>query len=301
MLNLRRLQLLVELRRLGTIAAVGQALHYSPSGVSQQLATLEDETGVTLLERVGRRVRLTRAGEILCDNAVIMLEQAERTEAALAEVQTKATGQVKIAAFQTFNIAILPNLIRNLAEQQIEVIASQLEPEAALPALLNHEFDVAIAEGYGDHQPATTRDLRTLAVMKDPLYLAIPKNMTGTVTEIADTAAMPWVMEPDDSLSRRWAVSRCREAGFEPRVRYQTNDLLTHVALIKSGHAVGFLPALIKACTALDNVTLLTLDSPFRRVKVITRAQSIHYPAVVTTVEEIRALSQHHSGRDISF
>ena len=84
MLDLNRLRLLLELPRRGTITAVAQALSYSPSTISQQLATLERETGVRLLEPVGRRVRLTPQAELLAQHAAGLLEQVERAEAALA-------------------------------------------------------------------------------------------------------------------------------------------------------------------------------------------------------------------------
>jgi DNA-binding transcriptional LysR family regulator len=101
MLYLNRLRLLLELQRCGTITAVAQALSYSPSTISQQLATLERETGVRLLEPVGRRVRLTPQAELLAHHAVGLLEQVERTEAALDGAHDEIVGTLRIAAFQT--------------------------------------------------------------------------------------------------------------------------------------------------------------------------------------------------------
>src|SRR4051812_50217750 len=84
MLDLRRLRLLRELNARGTIAAVADALQYTPSAVSQQLAMLEREAGVPLLERAGRGVRLTDAALVLVDHAEALLERADLAEADLA-------------------------------------------------------------------------------------------------------------------------------------------------------------------------------------------------------------------------
>src|ERR1700712_90225 len=101
MLDLRRLQLLVELQRRGTIAAVADALRFTPSAVSQQLAVLEREAGVPLLERAGRGVRLTDAALVLVGHAAELLDRADRAEAELAAAAETVAGRGRIAAFQS--------------------------------------------------------------------------------------------------------------------------------------------------------------------------------------------------------
>src|ERR671930_2741424 len=101
MLDLRRLRLLRELNERGTIAAVAAALQFTPSAVSQQLAMLERETGVRLLERAGRGVRLTDAALVLVDHASALLERAARAEADLAAAAGTVAGRARIAAFQS--------------------------------------------------------------------------------------------------------------------------------------------------------------------------------------------------------
>src|ERR671938_1728348 len=101
MLELRRLRLLTELSRRGTIAAVADALQFTPSAVSQQLAMLEREAGVRLLERAGRGVRLTDAALVLVDHAQALLERAARAEADLAAAAGAVSGRGRIGAFQS--------------------------------------------------------------------------------------------------------------------------------------------------------------------------------------------------------
>src|SRR5262245_3768382 len=101
MLDLRRLRLLHELHERGTIAAVAEALRYTPSAVSQQLAVLEREAGVTLLEKAGRGVRFTDAALVLVGHADALLERAERAEAELAAVVGTVAGRARVASFQS--------------------------------------------------------------------------------------------------------------------------------------------------------------------------------------------------------
>ena len=109
MLDLRRLRLLRELGRRGTITAVAKALSYSPSAVSQQLTALEKETGVRLLEPAGRRVRLTAQADLLIAHTEVLLEEMERAEAALAQSLNETVGTLRLAAFQTAVLALVPH------------------------------------------------------------------------------------------------------------------------------------------------------------------------------------------------
>jgi DNA-binding transcriptional LysR family regulator len=152
MLDLRRLRLLRELARRGTIAAVAQALSYSPSAVSQQLAALEKEAGVRLLEPAGRRVRLTAQADLLVAHTQVLLEDMERAQAALARSLNQTAGTPRVAAFQTAVLALVPHALSHLERQHpsLRVELTELEPDAALPALVVGEFGLALGEEYPD-------------------------------------------------------------------------------------------------------------------------------------------------------
>src|SRR5262245_39993947 len=108
MLDVRRLRILREVKLRGTLAAVADALSFSPSAVSQQLSLLEKEVGVPLLERSGRRVLLTPQAELLVDHAAVVLDALERAEADLGASLTSTRGTVRVAVFQSAAHAILP-------------------------------------------------------------------------------------------------------------------------------------------------------------------------------------------------
>src|SRR5215475_9732290 len=106
MLELRRLRLLAELHERGTIAAVADALQFTPSAVSQQLAMLERETGVQLLERAGRGVRLTDPALVLVEHADALLSRAELAESDLAAAAGTVVGRARVAAIQSMAIRL---------------------------------------------------------------------------------------------------------------------------------------------------------------------------------------------------
>jgi len=220
MLDLRRLRLLRELARRGTIAAVAEALRYSPSAVSQQLAALEKETGVRMLEPDGRRVRLTAQADLLVTHTEVLLEAMERAEAALAQSLTEIAGTLRVAAFQTAVLTLLPHALTQLEQQhprlRVEVI--ELEPEVALPALLAGEFDIVLGEEYPGHPLPRPHETERHDLLTDELRLVTPAGWSER--SLPELASRPFVMEPVGTTAREWATAVCRQAGFEPDDRY---------------------------------------------------------------------------------
>jgi DNA-binding transcriptional LysR family regulator len=274
-LDLHRLRLLRELKHRGTLAAVAAALSYSPSTISAQLAQLEREVGVPLLAPVGRRVRLTPEAEILVGHIEAVLERLERAEADIARSRTVLEGDLRIATFQTAaKPLVLPALARLHRDHPgLRVHLRQQEPERALPALLAHDHDVVLAEEYpGDPHPRIP-GLHTELLTTDALRLAtLPGVEPPALEELADRA---WVMEPEGTAARRWALAVCRRAGFEPDVRYQSTDLTLHVSLIEEGHAVGFLPHLTWG-TGRPTVALTDLPPPHQRHILVAAREGAH-------------------------
>lgn len=283
MLNLHRLRLLTELRRRETIAAVAQALSYSPSTVSQQLALLETEAGTTLLEPAGRRLRFTPAGRILADRAESLLRQVEETEAELAVAAHGVAGVLRVASFQTAALHLIPATLSQLADEHpaLRVDVAEIHPESSLPALAAGEFDLVIDEEYPGHPKPRSVGIHSEHLFADPLRLILPKvSHWPEATVLADLADAPWVMEPRGNAARAWTDAVCREAGFEPDVRFESSDLLVHHRLVQTGHACALLPGLV-----LDDntrgVEIRALEGdPARRIFTAVRAGSATNPAI---------------------
>lgn len=293
MLDVRKLRLLRELKIRGTVVGVADALSYSPSSVSQQLAALEQEVGSPLLEKSGRRLQFTPQGELLVAHTAAILDALDAAEAAVASSRTTVAGTVRIAVFQSAAHAILPRALAALARDypELRVEVTQREPEQGLFEVSARDFDLAIAEQY----PGSTRGLRSdldrAQLATDSIHLATSADPDARIrtASLAAAAGLPWVMEPAGTAARTWAVQLCRAAGFEPDVRYETADLIAHIRLISSGNAVGLLPDLVWAGEE-PSVRLLPLPgSPRRTIFTSARRSSATSPGVVACREALTA------------
>lgn len=298
MLDVRRLRLLSELKVRGTLAGVAEALAYTPSAVSQQLALLEKEAGVELLQKVGRRVQLTPQAEILVQHTTLLLERLEIAEADMTASLTTVSGTVRVAVFQSAAHAVIPQALTLLGAEypDLRVEITEREPELGLFEVSARDFDLVIAEQYPGHTRAHWTDLDRVNLAADILRLAVPPASPGNgdagatpggrtpasaIAGLRDAASWPWVMEPEGTASRQWATQLCRSAGFEPDVRFETADLIAHIRLIQSGNAVGVLPDLVWS-GAEPTVRLLGLPgAPERTVFTAARRSSAGRPGVV--------------------
>ncbi len=292
MLDVRRLRLLRELKIRGTLAGVAEALSYSPSSVSQQLALLEKEAGVTLLRKSGRRVQLTAQAEILIDHTAEVLEALERAEADLAASLTSVTGTVRLAVFQSAALALMPDTLTIMRAEypDVRLEMTQKEPETALYETWARDFDLVIAEQYPGHAAPRYPELDRATLTSDAIRLAAPPEGLGggTIRSLADTSALPWVMEPRGAASRHWAEQACRQAGFEPDVRYQTADLQAQIRLIESGNAVALMPDLVWTGRTTTAQLLDLPGRPRRTVFTSARRASRRRPAILACREVLK-------------
>src|SRR5215210_4708447 len=252
MLDLRRLRLLRELHERGTIAAVADALQFTPSAVSQGLAALEREAGVQLLERVGRGVRLTDPALVLVEHAEALLDRAARAEADLAAAAGTVAGRARIAGFESVALRLALPAMEALAHEapglRCEIL--ELEPEEALPALALGDIDLVLGDEW-QHQPRSLpAGVERHELMRDRVRLVLPSRHPATrrhpdAVPLAELAGDGWTTGHAglgwDEMTRR----TCRElGGFEPDVRHRTNDAGISLEIIAQGLAVGMLPDL---------------------------------------------------------
>jgi DNA-binding transcriptional LysR family regulator len=166
MLDVHRLRLLRDLARQGTIAAVAQTHSYTPSAVSQQLAALQRQAGVPLLERDGRRVSLTPAGLALVRHTEAVLAALEAADAALAAARTGLTGTVRIGAFPSAVRTILPAALVALGREHpgLDLMVAELDPVAMPDGLRDGRLDVALLHDYdlAPDPPDSTLDSTSL-------------------------------------------------------------------------------------------------------------------------------------------
>jgi DNA-binding transcriptional LysR family regulator len=293
MLDVRRLRLLRELKIRGTLAEVADALQYSPSSVSQQLALLEKEAGVQLLRKTGRRVQLTPQAEVLVAHTGHLLDTLEQAEADLAASLTTVTGTVRIAVFQSAALALMPDTLSRMTARypEVRIEMTQREPETALHETWARDFDLVIAEQYPGHAAPRHPDLDRIRLTSDAIRLAVPPASPDrpAITTIEDTADLAWVMEPRGAASRHWAEQACRSAGFEPDVRFETADLQAQIRLIESGNAVALMPDLVWTDRGTTAQLLDLPGNPYRTVFTSVRRSSATRPAILAAREILAA------------
>jgi DNA-binding transcriptional LysR family regulator len=300
--TLKRLHLLVELSRRGTIAAVAEALSYSPSAVSQQLSALEKEAGATLLEPVGRRVRLTPEAEMLVTHAEAVLAELERAETGLEASRTTVGGRLRVAAFQTAVLSLVPAALTTLHREhpRLRVEVAQLEPEDSLPALVAGDFDLVLGEEYPGYPRPRPVQLDREDLLTDELRLVVPAGWPER--DLAALAERPFIMEPEGTTSREWSTAVCRRHGFEPDTRYTSADLQVHLRMVESGLAVALLPGLAGADRHPGVVSCALEGTPVRQVFSATRSAARMRPSVRAVVQALLGAStglsyQHYSWR----
>jgi DNA-binding transcriptional LysR family regulator len=250
MLDVRRLRLLRELAARRTVTAVAEALSYTPSAVSQQLAALERDAGVQLLEKVGRGVQLTEAGRRLVAHADVVIAQLEEAEADLAHTSGRVAGRVRLASFQTAAHALVIPALEPLEQRypdlQCEII--QAEAEDALPKLRLGDVDMVVAEEY-DHAPRPLdASLEHIELCRDALLFAVPVGHPAAGKEaisFADVRGEQWA---GGELGTAWndmIWRACRSiGGYEPDIRHHVDDVRLILRLVAARGAVGLVPAL---------------------------------------------------------
>lgn len=285
MLGVQRLRLLRELHHRGTIAGVAHALSYTPSAVSQQLSQLERESGVPLLERIGRGVTLTPAAVALVAHAEAVLERLELAESELAAAQPEITGTLRVASFQSVVLAVLPGTLQLMAERHphLQIDVTQSEVAEAYEGLRATTFDVIVGEEYPDEDPVIRPGVDRVDLLEDPICLALPTHgpHAAQPRSLRDLAETPWALDPVSAPTGVWARLLCRRAGFEPHVRFDSPDPLVHAHLVRSGLAAAFMPALL-APDHLAGVDLIGLPGePHRILHTAARTGRSAHPAVV--------------------
>lgn len=304
MLDVRRLRLLRDLAHLGTIAAVAEAHRYTPSAVSQQLAVLERESGVPLLQRTGRRVTLTSAGKVLVRHAETILAELERASAALTAARTGLSGPLRIGAFPTAVRTLLPDALVALGRDHpgLELMVSEMDPALVPDAVRDRRLDVGLMHDYDVAPVQPDRTLDAVPLLDETVYLAAPAGWVGGTT-VAGTDPVraardaAWIVGTPGTLCHTVALRLCETAGFAPQVRHYADDFATVLALVAAGQGVSLVPQLAAARPPAD-VRLVPLPTR-RRTRIGYRRGAADHPAVAAAVAAIRTSASVYLDRGV--
>lgn len=289
MLDLRRLRLLSELSRRGTIAEVATVVGYTPSAVSQSLAQLERETGVALLERDGRRVRLTPAAHGLVAATDRVLAELDAAEAELAAEHETVRGEVVIGAFPSAAAGLVVPAVGRLAERHPDVTCSirEHEPEDGIPLLRSGALDLLLSETYDDVPSAPAGGLEAHRLLSEPLLLVIAADAPGDLVAHRDAA---WIGGLAGTQFAAALDTACAAAGFAPRVVHRADDARLIGALVAAGLGVALLPAL--ACEPASGIGYRTVSSaPHRHVWALARRGATRRPALAAALSALQEVT----------
>ncbi|MEV6771379.1 LysR substrate-binding domain-containing protein [Nocardia sp. NPDC051030] len=292
MLDVRRLRLLRELAHRKTIAAVADALTYTPSAVSQQLTALEREAGVPLLERTGRSVTLTPAAVRLVEHTETILATLEQAAAELATARTELTGTLRIGAFPTAVRTILSPALVSLsrAHPHLELLVTELDPAAAPAALRAETLDIALVQEY-DYVPVDPDPgLDTEPLLQETVYLATlasPESSAATSDPLAAHRDSFWIAGTPGTLCHAMTVRACRATGFTPRIRHHADDFGTVLALVAAGQGVALVPEL--GIHTLPPEIALTPLQTHRRTHLAYRRGTAHHPTIAAARAALQA------------
>jgi DNA-binding transcriptional LysR family regulator len=291
MLDVRRLRLLSELSRRGTIADVARLVGYTPSAVSQSLAQLELEVGVPLLERDGRRVRLTPAARSLVARTDRVLSELDAAEAELAAEEGTVRGSVVIGAFPSAAAGLVVPAVAELSElhPDLNCTIREHEPEDGIPLLRSGELDLLVSESYDNVTSAPVGGLESRPLLSEPHLLVLPLGHPAREpVPLSSLSQAPWIGGLAGTQFGAMLEQVCRSAGFSPRVVHRADDAVLHKALAAAGLGVGMLPAM--ACGDSDQVRFARIapPAPLRHLSALLRRGSARRPALAATLEALR-------------
>jgi DNA-binding transcriptional LysR family regulator len=248
MLNVGRLRVLKEVAYRGSLSAAAEALDYTQSAISQQIASLEREAGMKLLERHARGVSLTAAGQTLVSHAEGILARLDAAETALSTIAGLRGGRLRMASFPTAGATLMPVAIATFraAYPDVELTLAEGEPEEIAARLRGGELDLALLFEFDDELSLQT-DTTRADLFQDPLYLALPAEhrlAKKRRIRLEDLSSEAWVQTSRSSPCARHVVRSCHAAGFEPNVSFESDDYQTVQGLVRAGVGVALIPEL---------------------------------------------------------
>jgi len=300
MLSVQRLRVLTEVASQGSFSRAAAALAYTPSAVSQAIATLEAETGATLVERDRRGVRPTAAGRVLIDHADTILARLEAAEADLNAVMDVRGGLLRLASFPTAGATLMPLAIARFREAHpgVAMTLAEDEPEATVPRLRAGEFDLALLFEFHGVSESLGPGLERTELLEDPLHVALPAGHSLAAKRrlrLEDLGGQAWVQTSASSPCARHVVRACHAAGFEPHVAFESDDYAVVQGLVAAGVGVALIPTLALS-DRRDDIAVRELadGGPSRQIILATLSGAAPAPAVTHMVEIVQHVAERY-------
>src|SRR5579859_1761059 len=317
MLDVTRLRVLVAVERYGSVTAAARALNYAQPSVSHHLARLEAETGIKLIQRAGRGIRLTDAGRLLAERAAEVIGRLDAAENELAAYTSQRAGRLRLAAFPSALGTIVPAAAAMLRGHQsgVDLRLAEAEPPEALRMLRAGHVDVAVIfrhfpDGPGPAMPGqltadfpdpladdrddgidVTEGLRERLLLDEPVHLVVSAHAAEPpAPDLARYARHRWIAGCD--RCRGPLLRYCAAAGFAPKIAFTTDDYVAAQALVAADLGVSILPALCLRAARHPGVTTVPLAGARRHVLAVRYGDPPDPPAVAALIDVLRAAAE---------
>jgi DNA-binding transcriptional LysR family regulator len=295
MIDVRRLQVLREVARRGSFSAAADALYLSQSAVSQQVASLEREVGIPLLERTRNGPKPTDAGRALLGHAEAAMARLEEAEHELAAIAGLEGGELRVASFPSASVTLLTDALSEFhrRHREVRLRVTEAEPEQSLTLLRSADVDLAVVFDHpvlpSDH---SDRDVERVLLLTESMHLALPRDHSLAAAErvpLADLADEAWLCGVRPSSCGEVIVAACREAGFEPRIAFESDEYQVLQGYVAAGLGFTLLPDLALPTLRPDLVVRSTEpEAPERRVWAAVRAKGARSAATEAMLEVLR-------------
>lgn|SRR5690606_12811187 len=299
-MDIARLRALRELAHRPTMAAVAEALFLTPSAVSQQITLLEQETGVKLVERQGRGVRLTPAGELLVAHADRLFAVLDEAMADMAAIRHDISGTFRVAVFPTVGSWLLPAAVQRCRQQHphLHVVLEEMEPADGLAAVRTRRCDLAFVDDLTVVLPEEEQGIEKISLFEDALFVLLPSKHP-----LAEKANLPvdalkdeyWAIDSAWSGFADYVVGLCRRAGFEPRVNAQCRGFEILSAMVAEGCSIAIVAGL-RLRYSTRGITAIPLKPQIkRRISAAYRSGERSHPALQAFLQ---ALGEARAARE---
>jgi DNA-binding transcriptional LysR family regulator len=301
MLDVRRMRVLREVAVRGSFSAAAEALSFTQSAISQQIAALERETGTTLVQRNARGIRLTEAGEALVRHTDAILARLNEAEAELEAIAGLRGGRLRLASFESAAATLMPLAIAAFRAQHPAVELSMImgEPEDTLPLLKAGELDLLL--GFDSRVRDEVDGVSRHHLVSDPMFLVMATDhplARKRHVRIADFADDAWIAGSTDCECNRLINRACAVAGFEPRIAFQTEDYTAIQGFVAAGVGVSLI-AELGLTTIRDDIVVRQLgrEAPVREIYAATCVGAHRSPATQAMLDCLTDVAARYETR----
>jgi DNA-binding transcriptional LysR family regulator len=301
MLDPRRMRVLREVAVRGSFSAAAEALSFTQSAVSQQIAALEREAGTTLVQRNARGVRLTDAGEAVVRHTEAIMARLAEAEAELEAIAGLKGGRLRMASFESAGSTLMPLAIAAFRERHpaVELTLSLSEPEDSVPLLRSGDIDLAIV--FESAVVGADDGIHRVHLLEDPMYLTLPRDHPlahRRRVRLVDLAGEAWVAGQPDCECNRLIARACAAAGFSPRIAFETDDYTAMQGFVAAGVGVSLI-AELGLTTVREDIVVRDLgrDTPVRQIYAATLADGYRSPATQAMLEILCDVAGRYESR----